>query len=36
MKRSSLSLGRLDLSSYYFLKRSKIDISGKFEELLNR
>ena len=27
MKRSSLSLGRLDLSSRYFLKRSKIDIS---------
>src|SRR3954469_20303443 len=28
MKRSNLSLGRLDLSSYYFLKHSKIDISG--------
>jgi hypothetical protein len=27
MKRSSLSLGRFDLSSYYFLKRSKTDIS---------
>ena len=27
MKRSSLRLGRLDLSSYYFLKCSKIDIS---------
>src|SRR5882724_8851800 len=26
-KRPSLSLGRLDLSSCYFLKRSKIDIS---------
>jgi len=28
MKRSSLSLGRLDLSSRYFLKRSEIEISG--------
>src|SRR6266478_6632790 len=27
LKRSSLSLGRLDLCSRYFLKRSKIDIS---------
>jgi hypothetical protein len=36
MTRPNLSLGRFDLSSRYFLKRSKIDISQKFEELLNR
>jgi hypothetical protein len=35
-KRSTLSLGRLNLSSCYFLKHSKTDISQKFEELLNR
>ena len=35
-KCSSLSPGKLNLSSRYFLKRSKIDISQKFEELLNR
>jgi hypothetical protein len=36
MKRSSLSLGRLDLSSRYFLKRSKIDISQKVKFLSTR
>jgi hypothetical protein len=36
MKRASLIPEQLSLSSRYFLKRSKIDISGKFEELLNR
>jgi hypothetical protein len=36
MTRPNLSLGGFDLSSRYFLKRSKIDISQKFEELMNR
>jgi len=36
MKRSSLSLQQSDFSSRYILKRSKTDISQKFEELLNR
>ena len=36
MKRSSLSLGRLDLSSRYFLKRSKIDISRSAKFLSER
>jgi hypothetical protein len=36
MKCPSLSLGGFDLSSRHYLKRSKIDISQKFEELLNR
>jgi len=35
-KRSSLIPEQLSLSSRYFLKRSKTDISQKFEELLNR
>src|SRR5882757_3698580 len=35
-KRPSLSLSRSYLSSRHFLKRSKIDISQNFEELLNR
>src|SRR6266481_6385265 len=32
MTRPNLSLGGFDLSSRYYLKRSKIDISQKFEE----
>jgi len=35
-RRSSLIPEQLSLSSRYFLKRSKTDISQKFEELLNR
>jgi hypothetical protein len=36
MTRPNLSLGGFDPSSRYYLKLSKIDISQKFEELLNR